>query len=360
MKVRLFEHEDREPWDRYVMESSGASCYHLIGWKDVIEKTFGHKTYYLLATPDSNNTINPINSKNSSNPSNSIVGILPLVRLKSLLFGNFIISNPYFNYGGICGDNSEIQGLLFNEAIQIARKENAKHIEFRQVSPIIGGLPVKTRKVSMRLELVSTSDDLWKSFSSKLRSQIRRPQKEGMYVKIGREGELDSFYKVFSINMRDLGTPVYSQMFFGHILEEFGEKTWICTTYTKEGKAVASGFIVGFKDILEIPWASSLRHYNHCSPNMLLYWSVLEFGCENGYKFFDFGRSTPGEGTYKFKEQWGAKPVQLYWYYWLPNGGLLPELNPQNPKYKLAINIWRKLPVSLTRWIGPSIVKHLP
>ena len=160
--------------------------------------------------------------------------------------------------------------------------------------------------------------------------------------------------------MRDLGTPVYSKSFFKNILEEFPETTWICTVYTKDKQPVASGFLLGFKEIIEIPWASSLRTYNRYSPNMLLYWSSVKFACEKGYKVFDFGRSTPNEATYRFKEQWGAKPVQLYWYYWIRNGGTVPELNPGNPKYSIAITIWKKLPVSMTRIIGPSIVKNLP
>ena len=123
---------------------------------------------------------------------------------------------------------------------------------------------------------------------------------------------------------------------------------------------VASGFLIGFKKRLEIPWASSLKEYNKLSPNMLLYWSVLKFAIENGYKQFDFGRSSIESGTYRFKEQWGAKPIQLYWYYWLSNGGKLPELNPHNPKYQTAINIWKRLPLSVTKIIGPRIVKNLP
>ncbi len=160
--------------------------------------------------------------------------------------------------------------------------------------------------------------------------------------------------------MRDLGTPVYPKKFFNNILKEFPETTWICTIYTKDEQPVASGVLVGFKEMLEIPWASSLRNYNNYSPNMLLYWGVLKFACEKGYKVFDFGRSTPNEGTYKFKEQWGAKPLQLYWHYWLKNGGHLPELNPKNPKYQIAIKIWQTLPVGLTRLIGPAIVKNIP
>jgi FemAB-related protein (PEP-CTERM system-associated) len=266
---------------------------------------------------------------------------------------------PYFNYGGICADGANIVEQLLERAITIARKVNAEHIELRHTSHI-ADMPEKMAKVSMRLHLANDPDKLWKSFSSKLRSQIRKPEKEGMYAKLGKEEELDSFYKVFLINMRDLGTPVYPKYFFRNTMQEFPDSTWICSVYTKDGLPAASGFLVGFKDRLEIPWASSLRSHNHLSPNMLLYWTALQFACETGYAVFDFGRSTPGEGTYKFKEQWGAKPIQLYWHYWLRNNGPVPELNPNNPKYQAAIKVWRRLPLSLTRLIGPAIVKDLP
>jgi FemAB-related protein (PEP-CTERM system-associated) len=344
MRIRLLKEEDKERWDEYVIKSNASNCYQLVGWKNIIEKTFGHKTFYLL----------------SENKEEQINGILPFVRLKSLLFGNFMVSCPYFNYGGICADHNEIRDQLLKAAIDITQKEGGKHIELRHTNQILDGLPVKTAKVSMRLELSQNSEELWNSFSSKLRSQIRRPTKDGLYSRFGREEELDNFYSIFAINMRDLGTPVYSKTFFKNILEEFSQSTWICTVYTKEGIPVASGFLVGFKDMLEIPWASSLRNYNHLSPNMLLYWNVLKFGCEKGYKVFDFGRSTIGEGTFKFKEQWGSKPLQLYWHYWLKNAGPLPELNPNNPKYRLAIRTWQKLPVTLTKLIGPIIAKNLP
>ncbi len=344
MVIRLLRNQDRDRWDEYVAKSSISTCYHLTGWKSVIERSFGHKTYYLLA----------------EEPSNNIQGILPLIQLKSMLFGNFMVSLPYVNYGGICADSEEVSAQLLNEAIHIAAENDAEHIELRHTNEVGHGLPIKTGKVAMRLTLPPDTNDLWSLFSSKLRSQIRKPTKEGMYARIGREDELDSFYNVFSINMRDLGTPVYSKDFFRNILKEFPERTWICTIYTKLGDPAASGLLVGFKEVLEIPWASSLRSHNRYSPNMLLYWSALSLACDKGYRVFDFGRSTSGEGTYKFKEQWGAKPAQLYWHYWMRNGESMPQLNPKNPKYRFAIKVWQQLPVGLTKLIGPGIVKNLP
>jgi len=344
MTIRLFTETDRDAWNAYVMNAEEASCYHLIQWKDIIEKTFGHKTYYLL----------------SEDHEGKLNGILPIVNLKSMLFGNYGVSLPFFNYGGVCADDANIIRDLLNEAAIVAHLHNMKHLELRHVQNSENGLPVKTSKVSMRLALPANPEILWKAFPSKLRSQIKRPTKEGMYCRLGRNEELESFYSIFSVNMRDLGTPVYPKTFFQNILLAFPATTWISTVYTNDNIPVASGFLLGFKGILEIPWASSLRDYNKYSPNTLLYWNALEFACNQDYKVFDFGRSTPGEGTYKFKEQWGAQPTQLYWHYWMRNGGPLPELNPHNPKYRLAIKLWQKLPVSLTKLIGPSIVKNLP
>ncbi len=340
----LVTERDQQKWNAFVLTVRQSSCYHQIGWKQVIEKTFGHKTFYLMVEDEAG----------------CIEGVLPLVQLKSRLFGNFLISLPYFNYGGACASYEGSFDKLLNEARSLATEINAEHIELRHVEHLYPELPIKMSKVAMRLALPSDTDSLLKSFPIKLRSQIKRPQKEGMVSKVGTMDQLDNFYAVFSENMRDLGTPVYAKSFFRNILKTFPETSWICTVFTKEGLPVASGFLLGFKDMLEIPWASSLKRYNSLSPNMLLYWSVLKFACESAYSVFDFGRSTPGEGTYRFKEQWGAQPVQLYWHYWLRNGGALPELNPKNPKYQLAIRIWKRLPLPATRMFGPAIVKYLP
>lgn len=342
--MRVLTEGDARRWDDFVLRSASSSCYHQIAWRDVIERSFGHRTFYLLSEADSG----------------AVDGVLPLIQLKSRMFGNFLVSLPYFNYGGVCAASEDARQKLLTEAKLLAIETNAEHIELRHTEHLYSDLSVKTSKVAMRLTLPGDAGLLLKSFSAKLRSQIKRPQKESMVSKIGTADQLDNFYAVFSENMRDLGTPVYSKSFFRNILEAFPETTWICTIITKDGLPVASGFLVGFKDHLEIPWASSLRKYNSLSPNMLLYWSVLKFASESGYTVFDFGRSTPGEGTYRFKEQWGAKPVQLYWHYWLRVGRSLPELNPHNPKYQLAIRLWKKLPVPVTRILGPMIVRNLP
>jgi serine/alanine adding enzyme len=330
-------------WDAYVNASPASSLYHLYSWKQVIEDTFGHQTIYLAARSEAS----------------QLVGILPLAELKSRLFGRMLVSLPFFNYGGVCSENVEVRRVLLNAAIEAAKDRRADFLEMRHEDDWNQDLPRKTSKVSMRRELPPSADELWKSLGSKLRNQVQRPRKEGMTAVIGREEALDAFYGVFAANMRDLGTPVYPKAFFRNILRQFPDRTWIATVY-KDQAPVAGGFLAGFRGRLEIPWASSLKAYNRLSPNMLLYWSCLEFACGNGYTVFDFGRSTIGEGTYRFKEQWGASPHPLYWYYWLRNGGEIPQVNPANPKYKAAIAMWQRLPLGVTRWLGPKIVKYIP
>jgi len=210
----------------------------------------------------------------------------------------------------------------------------------------------------MLLTLPKSSETLMKSFKSKLRSQVKKPIKEGLKSKVGGLELLDDFYKVFSINMRDLGSPLHSRKLIKHVLEEFSEKARIVLVY-KDSEPLACSIIVGFNDTLENPWASALRQYNRLSPNMLLYWTMLEYACENRYKYFDFGRSTPDEGTYRFKEQWGAKPEPFHWHFISLNGQPINEDTSEKSKFDKAIQYWQKLPVPVTKILGPMIRKHI-
>jgi FemAB-related protein (PEP-CTERM system-associated) len=334
---------DIAPWDAFVDRTPTACLYHLHAWGDVIAETFGHRPIRLTARSGAS----------------ELVGVLPLVQLNSRVFGRMLVSLPYFNYGGICSASDHVRDALFEAAIDVARRGRCDFLEVRTDGDWHRDLPCKTAKVAMRLDLPASPDELWKGLGSKLRSQVQRPRKEGMTALVGREELLDDFYSVFSVNMRDLGTPVYPRALFRNILRRFPDRTWIAAVYLN-GAPVAAGFLAGFRERLEIPWASSLRSYNRLGPNMLLYWTCLQFACRSGYAVFDFGRSTRGEGTYRFKEQWGARPYPLYWYYWLRNGSDVPQVNPSNPRYRAAVETWKRLPLGLTRWLGPRIVRNIP
>ncbi|MEW6381025.1 MAG: FemAB family XrtA/PEP-CTERM system-associated protein [bacterium] len=342
VRVRLFEDRDQGRWDAYVQGSSHSSLYHLSAWKKVLETSLGHPAYYLYAEEGG-----------------TLVGLLPMIHLKSFLFGSRLISLPCFNYGGVCAHDPEVQTALIREGMEIARSTGAAHLELRQAQTYPWELAVKQHRVAMLLDLPDSWSNLWQGFSAKLRNQIRKGEKQDLEFRQGVEEELSSFYQVFSRNMRDLGTPVQGKEFFQAIMTTFSDRARICTVY-QGSEPLASGLVLGFKQTLEIPWASSLRKYNSSCANMLLYWGVLRYACDAGYRLFDFGRSAPGSGTYRFKEQWGAKPRPLYWYYWLREGESLPALHPENPRYHLAIQMWKRMPLPLSRALGPLLARGMP
>lgn len=329
-------------WDDYVNLHPAASIYHLTCWKDIIEEAFGHPAIYLFACDVNGN----------------LCGVLPMLRLTSRLFGDFVVSIPFFNYGGPLGEHSDVEAALLNEAAKRASILGVKHVEWRD-DIARANWPVREDKVAMLRALPNSTDQLWQDLGTKLRAQIKKPQKENPTISIGGIELLDDFYDVFAMNMRDLGTPVYAKHFFAVILRRLPERARLVVV-RHQGRPVSTAFLLGYQKVMEIPWASTIREANHLSMNMLLYWEVLSFAIHEGYRCFDFGRSTRDAGTYKFKEQWGAQPKQLYWHYWLPAGQALPKLNPDNPKFKLAIAVWQQLPVWLTKLMGPMVVKYLP
>jgi FemAB-related protein (PEP-CTERM system-associated) len=329
--------------EAYVARHPGSSIWHKPCVSEFIERTYGHKTRYLCAIA----------------PEGSIVGVLPIVQLKSRLFGNFLVSMPYFNYGGVLADNREIAKALLASAEQWREELQAGHLELRFFQENALGLPQRTDKVTFWLPLPAETADLWDSFQPKLRAQIRRGEREMTEFIIGGEELLQEFYRVFSVNMRDLGTPVYGKDFFRNLLETLRGEAWLAVVKIR-GKAVGCAFLTGYRGRMEIPWASTLRNYNHTSINMIMYWKVLEFAVRQGFEVFDFGRCSHDTGTYRFKQQWGAQPIKLYWDYLLPEWQKLPALNPDNPKFQLMIAAWQRLPVWVTNLLGPRIVKALP
>jgi len=329
-------------WNKFVHINRTSVLYHLVEWRDILIETFGHKSFYIVIKED---TI--------------VKGLLPLILIKSRIFGRILVSMPFLNYGGACAENEQVYLLLLQEAVAIAKRENVAYIELRQRDELSLNIPVKKSKVCMILDLKPEPEDIWKTLDSKVRNQIRKAQKSDLRVEIGLSDQIANFYNVFCLNMRDLGTPVYSKVFFENIIKRLTDRTRIFSVI-KNDLILASGFTIGYKDSLEIPWASSNRIYNKLCPNTLLYWEIIKYACERGYKKFDLGRCSLNSGTFNFKKQWGAKPKQLYWYYWLPENNQLPELNPANPKYKLLIAAWQRLPLVIANFIGPYISKSIP
>jgi serine/alanine adding enzyme len=330
-------------WNGYVSRASHASLYHDYRWRALIESVFGSETHYLVARDGVG----------------EVCGVLPLARLRSRLFGDFMVSLPYLNYGGVLADSPAAEQALVETAIARARQLRVSHIEFRHRAETHLDLPARENKVTMLLDLPESEAALWNSFKGKLRAQIRRPEKEGVSLRAGGVELVDDFYSVFANNMRDLGTPVYSKRLFSAIFAAFPHESKLFIV-DLQGRPVAAGLVLAHGSTVEIPWASSLRRANSLGVNMWLYWSVLRDAVARGFRRFDFGRSSKDSGTYRFKAQWGAQPEQLRWHYWLPQGAELPNLTPNSPKYRAAVALWKRLPLGIANMLGPSIVRHLP
>jgi serine/alanine adding enzyme len=343
MKITLANTEkEGQLWQQFVDSHPESGSYHCWGWKQVIEKSFGWPTYYLMLSEDE-----------------KIEGVLPLVWQKSWLFGNFLTSVPYLNGGGVLARSPAGEKALVEEAIALAQRLGTNHIELRHRRDHALGLPAKTNKVAVVRPVDPDEDKMWQSLDHKVRTDIRKGKKSSLTAQFGSAELLDEFYRVFAVNMRDLGTPVYSSVFFREILRAFPETAHICLV-RHEGQAIAASFLTAYRDTVEAVWSCSLAQYRSMKPNMTLYWEILRFAGKGGYQIFDFGRSSVGSGTHRFKMQWGSHEVPLFWTYWQKNGSALPELNPQNPKYRLAIRVWQKLPLALTKLVGPRIVRCLP
>ncbi len=334
--------EQARAWQQFADSHSQATNFHRWGWKQVIERAFGWPTWYLMAEEAS-----------------TVRGILPLVWQKSRLFGSFVTSMPFLNAGGLVSENPQVERLLLDEAIAITRRLKADHLELRHRSNRHLELPTKTSKVVVVKAVSADAEKMFQELDKKVRADVRKSQKSGFTAEFGGEEFLEDFYRVFAVNMRDLGTPVYSPRFFREIFRAFPVGSWICRVRLGE-RTVAASFLTGYRDSIEVAWSSSLRQYLPLKPNMFLYWNLLCFAGQQGYCFFDFGRSTAGSGTHKFKMQWGAKELPLFWNYWLRRDTELPQVNPQNPKYGIFIWGWQKLPVFVTCWLGPRIVRCLP
>jgi FemAB-related protein (PEP-CTERM system-associated) len=328
--------------DRFAHGHSQATGYHLPAWLGVIERSFGHETKYLAAVS-----------------ANGIEGVLPLVFFKSRIFGRFTVSMPFLNYGGLVADRPGVARALVDRAVEETRSRGGSHLELRHSAQLCPDLAPKRHKVSMRLPLAADPERQWEALDRKVRNQVRKGEKSQLSVSIGGAEQVDDFYSVFARNMRDLGTPVYTKRFFAEVVRTFPDSSRLFVVH-HEGKPVAASLVFWHRSMIEVPWASALRESNPLSANVLLYWHMLKFSIERGFSVFDFGRSTPDAGTFHFKRQWGAQPLELVWEYWNASGTAPASMNPDNPKFDLAIRIWQKLPLAVTTAIGPHVIRNIP
>lgn len=342
--IRLAEKSDRQKWDDFVLSQHSSGPYQLFAWKEAIESAYYHKSFYLMAEDEKG----------------MARGVFPLVHVKAPFLKGVLISLPFCDYGGPLAVDDHVRQVLVEKALELSKTMKIP-LEIRCIAgePRIAAselFGVKTHKSRMLLSLPGSSDILWDGFKSKLRSQIRRALKEGMEFRIGGASLVEDFYRVICRNMRDLGSPVHSRSWFASVIDAYGDRARVGVVY-KDNVPIGSGIILCCGNSVTIPWASTLREYNALSPNMLLYWEFLKYASDNGYQSFDFGRSTPGEGTFKFKQQWGAEPFPLYWYGDSADTETMED--SAGPLRAYAEKVWSRIPQVLTDKMGPLVRRFI-
>jgi len=332
-------------WDGFVRARPAASVYLLSGWALLARDVFGHEAYFIEARGSAG----------------ELLGVLPLVLQKSLVFGNFMTSMPFFNYGGALADSDEVVLALMEHGRTLAQGLRCRYLEFRDAVERPGTWRVRRDKVSMILPLPADLAALSKKLGSKLRSQVKRVEREQPSVRIGGAELLDDFYGLFCRTMRDLGTPVYPKRFFAAILERFAAECLLLIV-DRAGQPAAGAFLVIVDGNAEIPWAACREDAKPAGFNMKLYWEVLSAVVSRGCRQFDFGRSTLDSGTYKFKRQWGAEPLQLHWHRWERDAADTDPVQPatEGRVMRLATDVWKRLPLGVANRLGPLVSPSLP
>jgi FemAB-related protein (PEP-CTERM system-associated) len=347
--LQIVLHRELPPagWDDYVDRHPAASAYHRSAWPRAVADLFRLESHYLTA----------------QGPDGRLCGVLPLVRQKSLLFGDRLTSLPYFNYGGALADDAAIRRALMERAAELARELGVDQIEFRDVEPPPVHWPVRTDKVTMLLDLPDSVDSLDRQLGSKLRSQVKRALREQPELRVGGAELLGDFYAPFCEVMHELGTPVYPRSFFEALLTAVPAD---CTLVSVRigGQPMGAAWLVQHRDTMEIPWAATTAAAKPKAVNMFLYHEVLKLAVARGLKRFDFGRSTVDSGPYRFKKQWGAQPVPLHWAQWTRTASETTAQKTRPPQSggltTRATEVWRRLPLGLANRLGPLVSPKLP
>jgi len=341
--VRIINDRDFDAWDEYVRDSDAAGFFHRSGWLRAVQSAYGHTPKYLLAEHR-----------------DKVVGILPLFRVSVPFLGSYLASGVFTSHCGVCADNPDVAAALYEQAQHVARDTGARYVEIKNTdAQAVGDTPWETKDsyCTLKMAIDCGADAVWTKWPGKNRTNVRKAEKSGISVVFGAD-QLDEFYDLVAINMRLLGTPVHSKRFYASILREFPGDADIVTARLDD-QPIAAVMTVGFKGEIQAFASVAVPQHRNLKPSALLYWDLIKRASERGYHTLDFGRSTWESGTFRFKSQLGAEPQPLYYDYFLNKQKHVPDVHQENPHFQLAIRAWQHLPLSLTRLLGPQLIRYV-
>jgi FemAB-related protein (PEP-CTERM system-associated) len=340
LSVRPYREGDRSPWERFVLACPQGTFFHRIGWREIYEEVFHHRTHYLVAERGG-----------------EFVGVLPLVRLKSLLFGDSLVSLPFAVYGGAAAVDAEAMRALHGYAVELGRELGVDHLELRNRDECEPGWPRQQLHVTFRKALLPDVEANLLAIPRKQRAMVRKGIQRGLLSEI--EAGTDRFFALYADNQHRHGTPAQSKRYFQALKRVFGDDCEVLTVLSAEGRAVSSVLSFYFRDEVLPYYAGDLADARDLAANDFKYWELMRRACERGIAVFDYGRSKRGSGSFDFKKNWGFEPTPLHYEYQLFRGDVLPQNNPNNPRYRQAIGLWRRLPRGFVNAVGPALARHL-
>ncbi len=339
MTIRELRKGEESAWDEYVGANPAATFFHLSGWRHILERTTPHRPRYLVS--ESNGRIG---------------GVLPLAHVRSLLFGNSLISTPFCVYGGAVADDAGTRVALEDAAAQLARSLNVGYLELRNLTPSRENWPRKSLYVTFRRPITASDEENMKAIPRKQRAVVRKG------IDLGLQGVVDNdvrrLYDIYSESVRNLGTPVFSRRYLAAVYETFRERSEILTV-EHQGKAVASVLSFFFRDEVLPYYGGSISAARNLYANDFMYWEVMRRAAARGVRLFDYGRSKRETGSYRFKKHWGFEEAPLSYEYSLVRAQAMPDLSPNNAKYGIMVQTWKRLPLPVSRVVGPWIARNL-
>lgn len=342
MRVEPLNSADRAAvarWESFVRDCPEGTFFHRAGWQTVIQGSFGHDTHYLQALEGE-----------------QLLGVLPLAHIRSRLFGNSLTSLPFASYGGIAASTDEARRALQEAAVALARRLGVDHLELRNSQPQ-QDWPTQDLYVAFKLRIPAVLDERMLCIPQKRRNMVRKALKLGLRPVVG--DTLDNFFPVFAENARDHGTPTLPRHYFVALLRTFGEDCGILSVHDEAGLCLSSILCFFHKGEVLAYYAGERPKARGTAANDLKYWSVMQWAQQRGCDTFDLGRSKKGTGSFEFKRLWGFEPVQLHYQYQLLRRDTVPQNNPTNPKYRLLIGAWQRLPLAVANRVGPWVVRSL-
>jgi FemAB-related protein (PEP-CTERM system-associated) len=337
--VRPMQVSDAAAWDAFVQSCPEATFFHRAGWREVIERAFGHRTHFLLAEADG-----------------EIQGVLPLAEINSRLFGHSLAALPFCVYGGPAASNESARYALDNAAQKLAAVLRVDHLEYRNLQPFHSDWPGKDLYVTFRKAIDVEVERNLNAIPRKQRAMVRKGIKAGLVSSV--DNGTERFYLAYSSSVHRLGTPVFSRKYFRLLKAIFADDCEVLTI-TLDERVVSSVMNFYFRDEVLPYYGGGTAEARAVAANDFMYWEVMRRACEKGCRVFDFGRSKVGTGSHDFKKNWGFEPQPLHYEYQLVRAQQVPDHNPLNPKYRLFIKAWQRMPLTLANIIGPHIVKNL-